>query len=208
MSAAAAAAGRRREDITLIAVTKNFPASDVEHLHALGLRDFGENRAQEAADKATAVAHLEGVSWHFIGQLQTNKARLVTRFAHVVHSVDRPALVAALSRSERPLDVLLQLSIDGDTARGGVPLDEVAALAALVAVPLRLRGVMAVAPLGMDPATAFAAAAGAHRELLAGYPDARALCIGMSEDFPAAIAAGATHVRIGSALLGSRTAEG
>ena len=202
---AALAAGRRAEDITCIAVTKNFPSSDIEHLHALGVRDFGENRAQEASTKAQELAHLDDVTWHFIGQLQTNKARLVARFAHVVHSVDRPALVAALARSERPLDVLLQVSIDGDTERGGVLCSDLAALAESIAEPLRLRGLMAVAPLGMDPASAFATLGAAHVRLLADHPQATMRCIGMSEDFPAAIAAGATHIRIGSALLGSRS---
>lgn len=203
IAAAAQASGRSPDDVTLIAVTKTWPAADVRRLHALGLRDVGENRDQEAAPKAAELADLD-LRWHFIGQLQSNKARSVARYAHMVHSVDRASLVDALARTGTPLDICLQLSVDGDPARGGVLEADLLALAARVEAPLRLRGVMAVAPLGVEPATAFAEVRRLHELLLAHHPQATVRCIGMSDDFEAAIAQGATHVRIGSALLGSR----
>ena len=203
IAAAAKASGRSPDDVTLIAVTKTWPAADVRRLHALGLRDVGENRDQEAAPKAAELADLD-LLWHFIGQLQSNKARSVARYAHMVHSVDRVSLVDALARTGTPLDICLQLSVDGDPARGGVLEADLLALAARVEAPLRLRGVMAVAPLGVESATAFAEVRRLHELLLAHHPQATVRCIGMSDDFEAAIAHGATHVRIGSALLGSR----
>ena len=158
---ACAAAGRDPGDITLIAVTKTRPASDVRLLSELGLSDVGENRDAEAAPKAAQCADLN-LTWHFIGQLQTNKAASVVRYAHVVHSVDRLRLIRALGqaarRAERVIDGLIEVSLDGDPARGGAPAGEVPALAeALEAEPgLILGGVMAIAPLGMAPADAFA----------------------------------------------------
>lgn len=206
IAAAARAAGRNPEDVHLIAVTKTWPLHEIRILADLGLRDFGESRDQEASSKAAEWQEVDGrdVVWHFIGQLQTNKAKSVASYARVVHTVDRPALVDALHRTGRPLDCLLQLSIDGDPQRGGVPREHLLELAARIAEPLTLRGVMAVAPLGMDPDVAFADVAAAHAMLLAAYPGATMRCIGMSDDLEAAIAAGATHVRVGSALLGNR----
>ena len=207
LSDACAAAGRPREDVLLVAVTKTRPASDVELLRDLGVREVGENRDQEAKAKAAAV---EGVRWHFVGALQTNKARSVATYADVVHSVDRPALVEALSagaqRAGRELDVLLQVSLDGDPDRGGAVPDDVPALAdaAAAAPALRLAGVMAVAPLGADPDAAFASLAEVSDRLRGDHPDATAISAGMSGDLEPAIARGATHVRVGTALLGRR----
>ena len=205
--AACAAAGRPRGDVLLVAITKTRPASDVELLRDLGVLDVGENRDQEAREKAAAVP---GVRWHFVGGLQTNKARSVASYASVVHSVDRTALVDALSagalRAVRELDVLLQVSLDGDPSRGGALPDDLPALADVTAgAPgLRLAGVMAVAPLGADPARAFAALAEVSDRLRESHPGATAISAGMSGDLEQAIAAGATHVRVGTALLGER----
>ena len=204
---ACAAAGRARDEVVLVAVTKTHPASDVEVLRDLGVRDFGENRDQEARDKATAVPD---VRWHFVGAVQTNKARSVARYADVVHSVDRPALVDALSagaqRAERTLDVLLQVSMDGDPARGGALPEQVPALAthAAAAPGLRLAGVMAVAPLGADPAAAFDVLAQVSERLRTAHPGAAVISAGMTGDLEVAIEKGATHVRVGTALLGRR----
>ena len=201
-------AGRHRSDITLVAVTKTWPVSDAELLRDLGLTDLAENRDQEAAQKAAA---LDGVTWHFVGSVQTNKARSVASYAHVVHSVDRPSLVQALAagaeRAGRAVEVLLQVSLDGDTARGGAVPSDVRALGELVAESqaLHLRGVMAIAPLGVEPALAFATLAEVAADLRAAHPSADVISAGMSGDLEAAIAAGATHVRIGTALLGPRT---
>lgn len=200
-------AAGRTDGVALIAVTKTHPVSDVRILADLGITDVGENRDQEAAPKAEAFASLDGrpLRWHFIGQLQSNKARSVVRYASAVHTVDRPSLVDALQRAAtRPLDCLLQISIDGDPARGGVPVSGLHELAARLDAPLRLRGVMAVAPLGMDPLAAFRIVAQAHDRLRERFPDADMRCIGMSDDLEAAVANGATHVRVGSAILGAR----
>ena len=207
LAAACAAAGRRRDEVVLIAVTKTHPASDVVALRELGVLDVGENRDPEAKAKA---AQVPGVRWHFVGGLQTNKARSVAAYADVVHSVDRVALVQALSagavRADRELDVLLQVSLDGDPDRGGVPVVDVPELAARAAAApgLRLAGVMAVAPLGADPAGAFAALAEVAGRVRAAHPDATAVSAGMSGDLEEAIAAGATYVRVGTALFGPR----
>jgi len=206
---ACAAAGRDPADITLIAVTKTHPASDVRLLSELGLSDVGENRDAEAAPKAAQCADLN-LTWHFIGQLQTNKAASVVRYAHVVHSVDRPRLIRALGRAarraERVIDCLIEVSLDGDPARGGAPAAEVPALAeALEAEPgLVLGGVMAIAPLGMAPADAFARLLGSAEAVRAVRPSATVISAGMSGDLEAAVEAGATHLRIGTALLGDR----
>jgi len=209
IAAACAAAGRDPAEITLVAVTKTFPAADVRLLADLGVRDVGENRDQEAAPKAAALAGL-GLRWHFVGQLQTNKCRSVAGYAHLVHSVDRPRLVAALAAAVpqgRPLGCLVQVALDDDPTRGGVAPARVAELAGAVAAApgLQLRGVMAVAPLEGDPLVAFRRLA----ELAAGvrrrHPEATIVSAGMSGDLEAAIACGATHVRVGTALLGDRS---
>lgn len=208
IAAAAVAAGREPADVHLIAVTKTWPLSDVRILRDLGIVDFGENRDQEARAKAAEWNDVDGrdIRWHFIGQLQTNKAKSVASYASVLHTVDRPSLVEALHKTGRELACLVQLSVDGDVTRGGCARESIAQLAALVTGPLRLAGIMAVAPLGMDPSDAFRVVADTHDELSSRYPQATMRCIGMSEDLEAAVLAGATHVRIGSALLGNRPA--
>ena len=201
-------AAGRDDPVTLIAVTKTHPVSDVRILRDLGVVHFGENRDQEAAPKAAAYRAEDGrdAHWHFIGQMQSNKARSVVRYASFVHTVDRASLVDALERAAAaPIDCLLQLSVDGDPTRGGVPVSGLLDLAERIGGNLRLRGIMAVAPLGMDPAEAFAHVAHAHDLLRSRHPDAALRCIGMSDDLEAAIAHGATHVRVGSAILGART---
>ncbi|WP_433125957.1 YggS family pyridoxal phosphate-dependent enzyme [Micromonospora sp. CA-240977] len=214
---ACAQAGRDRAEVTMIAVTKTYPASDVVALAGLGVTDVGENRDQEAAGKAAEVA-AAGVRprWHFIGQLQRNKARSVVRYADAVHSVDSVrlarALAAATADREVPLDALVQVSIDGDAARGGAlpgsadpgaGLEPVAE--AIADAPgLRLVGLMAVAPLGWEPDRAFARLAEVSSVFRTVHPGATALSAGMSGDFEIAIRYGATHVRVGSALLGMR----
>jgi pyridoxal phosphate enzyme (YggS family) len=207
LTAACAAAARPRSDVVLIAVTKTRPAADVQLLRELGVRDMGENRDQEAKAKAATVPD---VRWHFVGGLQTNKARSVATYADAVHSVDRPALVDALSvgaqRAGRELQVLLQVSLDGDTARGGALPADVPSLAdaAASAPGLRLAGVMAVAPLGVDPAPAFAVLTQVAAQVRREHPGATWISAGMSGDLEQAVAAGATHVRLGTALLGRR----
>lgn len=212
ISAACAAAGRADEP-RLIVVTKFHPASDVRLLAGLGVTDVGENRDQEASAKAAELAGLP-LTWHFIGQLQTNKAKNVVRYADAVHSVDRPALVSALGRAaaaagrDRDLACLVQVNLDPDAApgRGGALPVEVPALAELIdGTPgLAIAGVMAVAPLGADPAQAFARLAEVSAGMKARFPGAAMVSAGMSQDLEAAVAAGATHLRIGTDVLGAR----
>jgi PLP dependent protein len=215
---ACAAAGRDPGEVTLVAVTKTYPASDVVLLAGLGVTDVGENKDQEAAAKAAAVAEA-GVSvrWHFVGQLQRNKARSVARYADMVESVDSLRLASALDAAaqkhrETPLDVLIQVSIDGDPARGGAVDSAEDAdrdlwrLADTVAAAggLRLRGLMAVAPKEWDPDRAFELLAGLAARLRDSHPGATVLSAGMSGDLEQAVRHGATHVRIGTSLLGMR----
>ncbi|MDI3331780.1 MAG: YggS family pyridoxal phosphate enzyme [Micrococcus sp.] len=242
--AAATHAAGRSDAPTLIVVTKFHPAADVARLAALGVRDVGENRDQEARAKAAETEVLvEGlagddstaaVRWHFIGQLQSNKAKYVVRYAAALHSVDRASLVdtlsAAMGREQDRrreaglaardlLDCLVQVDLAprpaqdrpaGIGARGGATPDEVAALAERIAVAdgLRLRGVMAVAPLGLDPAPAFARLAELSAALTSTYPDATWISAGMSQDLEQAVAAGATHLRVGTDVLGPRPPVG
>ena len=221
IAAACRAAGRPADDVTLIAITKTFPASDVALLASLGVTDFGENRDQEAAPKAAAAAALGArPRWHFVGQLQVNKAASVVKYADVVHSVDRLRLVRALgSRSAgagRQIACLIQVNLDpdageargsgGDAVRGGALPADVPALADAVAAQdgLVLGGVMAVAPLGLPPGPAFRALRRVAEEVSAAHPGATMISAGMSGDLDEAIAEGATHVRVGTALLGGR----
>ena len=224
IATAAQAAGRSPADVSLVAVTKTFPASDVVLLGGLGLTDVAENKDQEASAKAAAVAAELGAGalrWHFVGRLQRNKVRSVVQYADVVESVDRPELVAALDRSaseyrKGPLDVLVQVNLDLDLdpsaghGRGGVVAAEVPGLAdAVASAPgLRLAGLMAVAPLGADPGAAFDRLASVARRLHDDHPGATVISAGMSGDLEAAVARGATHVRVGTALLGGRSAPG
>ena len=211
---AAVAAGRDVADLTVVAVTKTWPASDVDLLHRAGVRQFGENRAQELqqklADPAVSALADPAPCWHFIGQLQRNKAAAVARTCVALHTLDRVELVPALARglagSGRTLEVFLQISLDGDARRGGVAADEVPALADTAAAEptLRLAGVMAVPPLGSDPAAAFAELQELSRRLQRTHPGATAISAGMSGDLEIAVSHGATHLRVGTGLMGSR----
>ena len=203
-----AACGRNPREVTLIAVTKTYPATDVLTLARLGVRDVGESRDQEATAKVAQVAALLAEpgeqpvppDWHFLGRIQSRKCRSIARYAHALHSLDR----AELGRS--PIEVFVQLSLDGDPGRGGVVADDIAALADAVAArpELSLRGVMAVAPLGAEPDAAFAEVQRVSARLREQHPGAESISAGMSADFDAALRHGATHVRIGTALLGRR----
>lgn len=214
IAGAARSAGRAPEDVTLVAVTKTFPAADVVHLRALGITEVAENRDQEASAKAAEVAAVLGEDvpcWHFVGRFQRNKARSVVRYADVVESVDRPELVEALTAAAMrhrttPLDVLVQVSLDIAPGRGGAAPADVSRVAdAVAAAPgLRLAGVMAVAPYGADPGPAFARLAEVAARLHHDHPAASVVSAGMSGDLEAAVAHGATHVRVGTALLGGR----
>ena len=207
--------GRDPDDITLIVVTKTFPADDVERLVELGVRDVGENRDQEARPKAEQVT-VPDLRWHFIGQLQSNKASHVAQYADVVHSVDRVSLVDALEkgaqRAGRNLDCLVQVNLDPPDrpGRGGVAPEDALALADAIAAGdhLRVRGVMGVAPLDGDAGQAFATLYRTWQLIRSRYPDADVMSAGMSDDLEEAIGAGATHLRVGSAILGSRPALG
>jgi pyridoxal phosphate enzyme (YggS family) len=210
IEAAWARSGRDPADLSLVAVTKFFPASDIELLVELGITAIGENRDQEASAKVSELTRRQDVEVHFIGQLQTNKARSVVSYADVVQSVDRPKLVAALDRAAaargvRP-GVLVQVSLDDPPDRGGVEPGGAGALADQVAAceHLDLRGVMAVAPLGADPEGAFARLREVAHDIQRAHPDATWISAGMSGDLEAAVAQGATHLRVGSAILGSR----
>jgi pyridoxal phosphate enzyme (YggS family) len=219
IAAAARSAGRDPAEIRLLAVTKTFPASDAALLTDLGVHDLGENREQEAEAKAREVAELRPgapVRWHLVGRLQRNKARSAARYAAEVQSVDSERLADALVRGvaaaqeagERggPLDVLVQASIDGDPNRGGCPIEDLPRLADGVArsSELSLRGLMAIAPLGMPPEAAFERLAKAFERLVNDHPRATELSSGMSGDLEAAIDHGSTCVRVGTALLGAR----
>jgi PLP dependent protein len=213
IAAACKDAGRDPAEITMIAITKTRPASDVRLLRELGVTNVGENRDQEAAPKAAECARLgvTGLIWHFVGQLQTNKAASVVRYAGVVHSVDRDRLVRALGsqarRAGRTVTCLVQVSLDDDPARGGALPEQVPGLADAVAAEdgLLLGGVMAVAPLGAPAAPAFARLAEIAAGVRAAHPAATAISAGMSADLEEAVAAGATHLRVGTALLGARS---
>jgi len=212
------ATGRRLDDVHLIVVTKYFPDTDIKLLCQLGVTDIGESRDQEASAKIAALPQevRQRIQVHFIGQLQSNKAGSLADYADTVHSIDRDKLVLALDRAAtaagRDIGVLVQVSLSagsnsgGGAARGGIPRDGVAALANSVAAAqhLRLRGLMAVAPLGVDPGEAFAQLATVARDLRAEHPGATWISAGMSADLESAVANGATHLRVGSAILGSR----
>ena len=222
VDAACAAAGRDPAGVRVVVTTKTFPAADVLHLAGLGVRDVGEAREQEARAKRAEVAEATGAQapdlrWHFLGRLQRNKAGAVAAWAHLVHSCDSERLADALDRGARAagreLPVLVQSDLgdgEGDAARGGAPVRAVPALADHVAgAPgLRLAGLMAVAPRDADPAAAFARLAELAARVRADHPGADVLSAGMSEDLEHAVAAGATHVRVGRAVLGRRPPTG
>lgn len=213
IAAAEAAAGRPPGSVTLVAVSKTWPASDVVQTARFGIVELAENRAEEAVTKTAevAAAGVSGLVWRFVGQVQTRRAPAVVGCCDVVESVDRVRLVQALEKAcdrlDRRLDVLLQVDLDGsDPGRGGADPADLPALAEAVAGAgrLRLSGLMAVAPRGADPARAFDRLAVLHGRLLDDHPDATTLSAGMSGDLEQAVAAGATHVRVGSAIFGGR----
>ncbi|KQO99761.1 YggS family pyridoxal phosphate-dependent enzyme [Leifsonia sp. Leaf264] len=205
VSDAAAEAGRSVDDITTIAVTKFHPPALIRELVELGVRDIGENRHQEARDKAAELSDLP-ITWHFVGQVQGKKARQVRAYADVIHSVDRSSLVDALASEESTIDCFVQVNLTADESRGGATparlpglVDEV-----LAAPGLRLLGLMAVAPLDEDPRRAFAHVRALSERIQRQAPEADALSMGMSQDFRAAILEGATHLRIGTIITGNR----
>ncbi|MET1071892.1 MAG: YggS family pyridoxal phosphate-dependent enzyme [Umezawaea sp.] len=213
VEAACGAAGRAPGDVELLAVTKTFPASDVALLSDLGLVAFAENRDQEASAKVLEFAELRpeaSARWHMVGNVQRNKARSVVSWADRMDTVDSVRLADALAKAAGgrggPLEVLIQVSIDGDPARGGCPVSDVAGLAEHVArsSELDLRGVMAVAPLGMNPSDAFSVLEAVVSRLRRDHPAATVVSAGMSGDLEDAIARGSTCVRVGTALLGGR----
>lgn len=214
IAAAAEAAGRDPTDVTLVVVTKTWPTSDIRRLLDLGVVDIAENRHQEAERKAAELADL-GIRWHFVGQVQSNKAARIAAYADVVHSVDSVRVAQRLNagahRYDRRLDCLVQVSLDGDVrhdGRGGAAATAVAEIADAIAGAglLRLVGVMGVAPLGADPRPAYEKLASVGKEIQGVHGQATWVSAGMSGDFAAAISAGATHVRVGSAILGERPA--
>lgn len=217
IGAAAKSVGRDPGDISLTVVTKTYPVEDVERLYRLGVRDFAENRDQEAAPKASALADFpavgDDVSWHFVGQAQTNKSNSIVRYVNVIESVDRPKLARALDKSATSqgvgqINCLIQVNLDPNApqGRGGAQPEVVPELADVIEeLPaLELRGVMAVAPLGADPAHSFEKLAQIHQNLLQDHGQAGMMSAGMSADFELAIKFGATHVRLGAAVLGQR----
>ena len=206
---AAHAAGRSPDELTTIVVTKFHPASLIRELAALGVRDVGENRHQEAQAKAAELAALD-LRWHFVGQLQSKKARQVRAYASVIHSVDRVSLVDVLRSDERDVDCFVQLNLTDDPGRGGVADRELEPLVehVLRTPGLRLLGVMAVAPLEEEPRRAFARVRAASDRVRTLAPEATKISAGMSQDYAAAIAEGATHLRIGTAITGNRPQPG
>jgi hypothetical protein len=205
--------GRSRGEVTLVVVTKNHPVDLAVELFALGVRDFGENRDQEAGPKASAFAQLvteSSPTWHFVGQLQSNKAKNVAAYADVVHSVDRESLLIALEKATaerpRPLDVFLQVNLTTDLGRGGVNPAELEPFAERVAGAsgLNLLGIMAVAALDEPLESEFEKIAKLSQKLISVAPQAKFISAGMSQDFETALAYGATHLRIGTAITGKR----
>ncbi len=205
--------GRSRDEVTLVVVTKNHPVDLAVELYGLGVRDFGENRDQEAGPKASAFAQLvteSSPTWHFVGQLQSNKAKNVAAYADVVHSVDRESLLIALEKAtaerQRPLDVFLQVNLTSDPGRGGVNPAELEPFAERVAGAsgLNLLGIMAVAALDEPLESEFEKIAKLSQKLISVAPQAKFISAGMSQDFETALAYGATHLRIGTAITGKR----
>jgi len=194
-------------EVTLIAVTKTFPVSDAQLLHELGVRDFGENRDAEGAEKAAIVSG----TWHFQGQIQSNKLKSITSWATVIHSLDDPRHFEIIEKvAPHPLQIFLQVSLDGAHHRGGAGLKDLYALATLVenSPTHTLAGLMSVPPIDIDPNVAFAQLSLIHTEFMEQFPEAKSLSAGMSGDYESAISCGATHVRIGSSILGSRQVRG
>ena len=204
IGAAVQGSGRSPDEVTLIVVTKTFPASDVQILYDLGVRDFGENRDQEASVKSLELP--DDCRWHFQGQIQSNKLKSIAEWADVLHSIDDISHARKLNSLVSEKDIFVQVSLDNLPNRGGVVpnllpdfLEELSALA-----NLNLRGLMAVAPLGEEPARAFSRLKELSDQVVRVHPKAHEISAGMSNDFEAAIAQGATHIRIGSQILGVR----
>lgn len=197
-------ANRSVEDITLIVVTKTFPVSDVEILYELGVRNFGENRDQEASLKAPQLP--TDAIWHFQGQIQSNKLKSIANWADVVHSIDQLSHAEKLNSLAERKDIFVQVGLDESENRGGIRPEDLTNFIESVGVltHLRILGLMAVAPLGEDPGRAFKRLSEISKNLLAIHPEKSAISAGMSNDFEAAIANGATHIRIGSQILGVR----
>ena len=191
-------------EVTLIAVTKTFPVADAQILHDLGVRDFGENRDAEGAEKSAVVSG----TWHFQGQIQSNKLKSITSWASVIHSLDDPRHFEIIEKvAPHRLQIFLQLSLDGSDHRGGAALEKLMDLAELVenSPNHTLAGLMSVPPVEMDPDQAFAQLAAIRTDFLKQFPLAQSLSAGMSGDYELAISHGATHVRVGSSILGSRS---
>ena len=206
---AAVEAGTDASAVTLVVVTKFHPASLVRELFDLGVTDVGESRHQEASAKSGELSDLP-LRWHFVGQLQSKKARQALGYTHVIHSVDRASLVDALSATQTPVDVFLQVNLTDDPARGGASPSDVCDLAEAVVSTgnLRLLGVMAVAPLGEEPRAAFARLRAIGDRVREIAPGATAMSAGLTNDYRDAILEGATHLRIGSAITGLRPTPG
>ena len=200
---AAKSVNRDPNEIELIVVTKTFPISDIEILRELGETNFGETRDQEAGPKAEIIS----ATWHFQGQIQSNKIRSICQWADVIHSISSEKEILKFAQSERKHQLFLQVSLDGQEGRGGASPAELAQLADLVneSNNLELLGLMAVAPLGVEPMKAFADLAQINQGFASQFPNSKFLSAGMSGDFEAAIKYGATHIRVGSSILGSRS---
>ena len=204
ISVAAQNSGRSTEEITLIVVTKTFPAADAQILYELGVRDFGENRDQEASIKSTGLP--DDCRWHFQGQIQSNKLKSIANWADVLHSIDDVAHASKLNSLVTSKDIFIQVSLDNLPNRGGVLPDLIPEFLGEISVfsNLKIRGLMAVAPLDEDPAEAFKRLKELSDRVVKLHPEAREISAGMSNDFEAAISQGATHIRIGSQILGVR----
>lgn len=205
VSQAAVSVGRDPGEITTVVVTKFHPPGLIEQLVELGVRDIGESRHQEAVTKHAALGHLP-LTWHFVGQLQSNKAKAVAEYCRVIHSLDRPSVVEKIAASGHPVQGFIEINLTDDPARGGVWPDELLALVerVLASDTIELRGLMAVAPQDQSPEAAFERVLRYREQVLRVAPLSSDLSLGMSGDFESAIAVGATHLRIGSAITGKR----
>jgi pyridoxal phosphate enzyme (YggS family) len=201
---------RKSEEVTLIAVTKTYPVSDVEILHQLGVRDFGENRSAEGQEKSALVS----AHWHYQGQIQSNKIAAISSWAQTVHSLDDLSHVAKFDRAvgeipDKRLNIFIQISLDGDTSRAGVKGDDLLSLGQAISTTknLDLVGLMVVPPVQAEPEKAFSEVAELAQRFRQEFPKAQSLSAGMSGDYEIAIAHGATHIRVGSQILGPRAAH-
>lgn len=205
IDAVCAETGRLRDEVTLIVVSKFHPQETVRAIASLGVVDFGENRHQEARPKAKETADLD-LRWHYVGQLQSNKARQAAQYATAIHSLDRESLIDALASIDHTVDGFLQVNLTEDEGRGGIePRDLERMTEHVLATPsINLRGVMAVAPLDEEPARAFERLRGYSERVRELAPNANSISAGMTHDFEEALRWGATHLRIGSAITGNR----